>query len=333
MPDETVPSHVAYRTLAALRRRGIDAKSVLRRADIPMGVIDNPRGRITVEQMTRFARALWELTDDELWGLGPPMPRGSAYLVMMTAVHAPDLRGVFKRLEHASRVLPGWPDLRVETGERMTRVEVDASRLDDPEHLGTDLLVAVLHRAPGWLIGRRIPLHSVELPYPEPPYATDYVRTFGRLPRFGAASAAITFDNALLTAPVVRDEGDLARYMKAAPADFYSTRDYGSSSSDRVRKILEQSLRGEWPTSEQIAARLAMNADHLRRLLRDEGTSITAIKEELMRDTAIVSLTHSQEPVEELAARLGFSEASAFRRAFRRWTGSPPGTYRKSAKD
>jgi AraC-like DNA-binding protein len=95
-----------------------------------------------------------------------------------------------------------------------------------------------------------------------------------------------------------------------------------------VRRILARGLHSDWPPSAEVAARLAVSLQHLRRRLRDEGTSITRIREDIIRDAAIASLVRGEESVHELSARLGFSEPSAFRRAFRRWTGSPPGAYR-----
>jgi AraC-like DNA-binding protein len=166
------------------------------------------------------------------------------------------------------------------------------------------------------------------MPFSEPAYRDDYRIVFGRVPVFDTEGAAFTLDSALLDAPVVRDERDLAGYLRDSPADLFATRDYASTPADQVHKILERGLRGPWPAPEQIAARLRVSPQHLRRLLREQGTSITAIKEEILRDAAITSLVQGTEPVDHLAARLGFSEASAFRRAFRRWTGSPPGAYR-----
>jgi AraC-like DNA-binding protein len=105
----------------------------------------------------------------------------------------------------------------------------------------------------------------------------------------------------------------------------------GGSTTERVRRILERGLGGDWPSSEQVAARLSVSLQHLRRRLREEGTSISRIREQIRRDAAISSLTGGEEPVSDLSARLGFSEPSAFRRAFRRWTGCPPGAYRPGA--
>ena len=55
------------------------------------------------------------------------------------------------------------------------------------------------------------------------------------------------------------------------------------------------------------------------------------MKDEIRRDLAIESLSLGEESVSELATRLGFSEPSAFHRAFRRWTGQAPGVYRSLA--
>lgn len=332
MSAQTVPIHFVHRFLLQVERRGIDAAPLLRAAGISGDIAYNPRTRVTVEQAAKVTRDVWRLTDDELFGIGPPIPRGTFQLVAMSLIHGPDLRTMLTRMDDATRVLPGVPQLTATVGERVTRVQMDVSELDDPEHLGTDLLTAFVHRVAGWLIGRRIPLLRLEFPYPEPPFAADYLPIFGVLPVFGAETVAFEFDNGLLSSPIVRSELDLAHFLSDQPTVWYATRDYGTTTADQVRKILEQGLKGEWPTPEEIGARLAMSAQHVRRLLREEDTSISQIKEEILRDAAIESLVRGEESVHDLAARLGFSEASAFRRAFRRWTGSPPGAYRDTTQ-
>ncbi|RSM89713.1 AraC family transcriptional regulator [Kibdelosporangium aridum] len=330
MSTQTVPIHVVHRVLKQAQRRGTDVMPLLRAAGIPGDIAYRPKTRVTIEQMAKVTRGLWQLTNDELFGIGPPIPLGTMKFVALSIIHAPDLREVIIRFCGASKVLTGVPRVKAHFGETVTRVEMDVSKLDDPENLGTELLIALVHRLSSWLIGRRISLKAVELPYPEPPYAADYQPMYGRIPTFDGqpGCVAIEFDSALLDAPVVRDEKDLAEYMSDQPGVWYARRDFGSTTADQVRKILERGLSGTWPTAEEIADRLSVSVQHLRRLLRDQKTSVSEIKEEILRDAAIASLVRGEESVDDLAVRLGFSEASAFRRAFRRWTGSPPGAYR-----
>jgi AraC-like DNA-binding protein len=78
---------------------------------------------------------------------------------------------------------------------------------------------------------------------------------------------------------------------------------------------------------EEVAARLAVSTPTLRRRLAAEGTSFQQIRDQLRRDVAIAALAAGAVSIEDLARQLGFSEPSAFHRAFRRWTGSAPRSY------
>jgi AraC-like DNA-binding protein len=327
----TVPVDFVRAAVATAARRGLDVEALLSSAGVDPGLLARDRARVTVEQVTRITRELWRITDDELFGLGPwPVPRGSMRLVCFGLINCPDLRTAIARLAEYRRLLPGMPPMSLQAGPDTTRFTLDTSVLDDPEHLLTDFLLAAVHRFTGWAIGRRIRLHQVEFPYSAPRNVADYDLVFGAPLAFGADRAALVFGSDILTAPIMQTEESLIAYERNAPADLLSRRDYGTSLSDQVRKILEQGLKGNWPAADDVAARLAMSPQTVRRKLSEEATSITQIKEDILRDAAIASLVRGQETVEEFASRLGFSEPSAFRRAFRRWTGSPPGSYRRA---
>lgn len=62
----------------------------------------------------------------------------------------------------------------------------------------------------------------------------------------------------------------------------------------------------------------------------DEGESYRNILDELRRDLAIGMLSDSTKTLAEIADTLGFSETSAFHRAFKKWTGTRPGEYRSA---
>lgn len=324
-----LPGDIVRRLVRIGERRGLDVASLLRRTGIPVDGSGRPlTTRTTPAQVAELTQELWILSGDELFGLGPPAPLGLFQLVMRSVIHAPDLQAALQRLAEAGKVHSGMPGLGVSVCDETVVVEIDISRLDDPDHLGAELLAALVHRMLGWLIGRRIGLQALRLPWPAPAYAADYERVFGPYPIFDAGHLSLAFDKRLLSSPLVRDEDELADYLRDQPNVWFMTRDYGSSTADRVRRILERGLRGHWPRPDAIAAQLNVSTQHLRRLLRGEHTSIGQIKEDILRDAAIASLARGEESIGALARRLGFSEASAFRRAFRRWTGQSPGAYR-----
>lgn len=106
---------------------------------------------------------------------------------------------------------------------------------------------------------------------------------------------------------------------------------YGHDFSDRIRRVLRSSDPARWPDFTALASSLNMSESTLRRRLLAEGQSYQCIKDELRSDRAIAMLRESTESVESIALQLGYAEPSAFHRAFRKWTGTRPGSYRSAS--
>jgi AraC-like DNA-binding protein len=69
----------------------------------------------------------------------------------------------------------------------------------------------------------------------------------------------------------------------------------------------------------------------LRRRLRSEGQSFASIKEEIRSTLAQSLLRESDLSVADIACEVGFTEPSAFHRAFRKWTGASPAAFRRDS--
>ena len=98
-----------------------------------------------------------------------------------------------------------------------------------------------------------------------------------------------------------------------------------SEFADDVRRLLRVRLTGK---VEDIADLLAMNRRTLSRRLRGTGTPYSAIANEVRFETARQLLEDTKVPLSQIAAALGYSEASAFARAFKRWSGKTPTSWR-----
>ena len=85
----------------------------------------------------------------------------------------------------------------------------------------------------------------------------------------------------------------------------------------------------DMPELKEVASALDVHPQTLRRRLSAEGITFQEIKNQLRRDTALHLLGKQGVNIEEIAYRSGFSESSAFIRAFKSWTGVTPYTYRK----
>lgn len=109
--------------------------------------------------------------------------------------------------------------------------------------------------------------------------------------------------------------------------------DYGSTVTGRVRHLIGRALpTGPVPAPEELAERLSVSPQTLRRQLAAEGTTYQRLRDQVRRDHAIAVLTGGRISIERLSRQLGFSEPSAFHRAFRRWTGETPRAYQARAR-
>ena len=152
---------------------------------------------------------------------------------------------------------------------------------------------------------------------------------------FGASQTAMHFEGSALSAPVVQTAMTLQQFLRTAPQSVFLKYRNEDSWSARLRRRLRGSVEesNSWPVFEELAAEFGTSAITLRRRLEREGISYQAIKDQLRSDVAIDYLCNSNLSVDEIAARVGFQDASAFHRAFKRWSGLQPGEYRRRQAD
>jgi AraC-like DNA-binding protein len=198
-----------------------------------------------------------------------------------------------------------------------------------PRTFAHEVLLMLLHGVACWLVGRRIPISRAHFSYPEPAHAAEYRLMYCTDLTFDMPDTRIVFDADYLDLPVVQNERTVKEFLRTAPENILVKYKNGSSMSARIRRRLRQFLPGEVPDFDTLAAELNMTTATLRRRLHEEGASYQGIKDQLRRDLAISYLSHSGRSVMDIALELGFSERSAFHRAFRKWTGASPGEFRR----
>jgi AraC-like DNA-binding protein len=181
-----------------------------------------------------------------------------------------------------------------------------------------------------WLAARRIPLQAVDYRGPPPPNVAETARVFQASVRHGRPYFGLTFEARWLQLPVVQNSQSLREFLQQAPANLLVKYRDKASVTERIRRLLRSHLRGDMPSLEEVGRVLGMTPQTLRRRLQEEGQGFQALKDNLRRDAAIEYLARPDMTLLDIADQLGFSEASTFHRAFKKWTGVAPGEYRHS---
>ena len=96
-----------------------------------------------------------------------------------------------------------------------------------------------------------------------------------------------------------------------------------------VKDYILSQLPKQQPSLKQIANFLSTSERTLQRRLMDYDCSIKQLIDETKKDIAINYIVNSQLSMQDIATMLGFSEQSAFHRAFKRWTNLAPSLYRE----
>lgn len=175
------------------------------------------------------------------------------------------------------------------------------------------------------LIGGPVPLHEMRLRFAEGPSAEPYRSFFGVPVRFDCPTSTAVFDPALLDQRLPQANEHTAQVCRAQCQELAEHR---RGRGGTARAVRERLLRhGGSGGMEDAARALHVTSRTLRRKLAEEGTSYRALVAEVRQLLAEDLLRGGTLPVEAVAARLGYAEASSFVHAFRRWTGVTPAAY------
>jgi AraC-like DNA-binding protein len=148
---------------------------------------------------------------------------------------------------------------------------------------------------------------------------------------FNQDCISLSFDNNYLEHPVVQNEASVENYVRRAPLDIYLPLNAAGDVSLEVRKQIQDMLtKTHFPLGlQELATRMQLNPQTLRRQLQREGSSYNSIKTQVRRDIAMHHLGRGETSIETIAEKVGYTEPSAFIRAFKAWTGFTPLQFKK----
>ena len=177
-------------------------------------------------------------------------------------------------------------------------------------------------------IGRPMSEGRFELPFPEPEHAALYRELFHAPVRFGCPQAAVVVPATWLS--IESPFADHALYRGALQQVHRGARLLQGDQllAARVEQLLAR--RGARLGLSNAARLLGVSERTLNRRLADQGTSFQTLVNHSLRARALALLQDRELSVAEVAYTLGYGDAANFSRAFRRWFGQPPGSYRAS---
>lgn len=173
----------------------------------------------------------------------------------------------------------------------------------------------------------RLP-RSVTIGHEAPPEAELYGRYLQCPVSFGADATQIVYDPSVLDdRPPLTNRITLAMLCDSCERLIGRDRRAAGVTGDVARALMERP--GQFPSMGQVAVTLGMTSRTLRRRLAEERETFTRIYDQVRCDLATEYLSQGGFSVADVAALIGFNDATNFRRSFRRWAGKPPSAVRR----
>jgi AraC-like DNA-binding protein len=195
--------------------------------------------------------------------------------------------------------------------------------------LGTVTLLRQLTR-----MGAAEPL-ALDVAFQHPPIPNDvhaaYEKAIGCRVRYRASDTRIVLPRSLLDRALSAPNAGLFAYLEKHASVLQSKVADATSTAGKVRELVAERIREGEPEQRAIAKKLALSERTLQRRLQAENVSFADLVDEVRADLARMYLTDPKLAIFEVAFLLGYSEPSAFNRAFRRWTGQSPSQFRRKS--
>ena len=174
-----------------------------------------------------------------------------------------------------------------------------------------------------WSTGEQLQANSISFSHPALANPDRYQQLLGVPVEFEAAHNSLRIPAAALSLPLIYANPALCQHLRTL-ADQLLEQLGSQSLSASVRDLLRQHPR--WG-KEKVAEQMAMSGRHLIRKLSEEGTSFKLLRDALLQGMAEQALKEGLK-LFDIAEKLGFSDESAFAKAFKRWTGMTPAQFR-----
>ncbi len=332
--DATVPAGIARAILSAAEARGVARDELVAASGFDPDLLEDGDARAPAVSVARLWHEAGRLTGADTFGLDlgaafseSTMPLAGR-LICASGSLGEGLARVFEYYRVFNDVHPA--DIKAEGDQVVVEVHTKAIPLALPRHaveFAFSWFVAVASRA----VGERVHLTRVSFQHGPPRDAGAHARVFGCPVAFDADETLMVVPMHLLERPNASPDPYLVELLASHAQNLLAKLPARASTVARLRAVLAELLPRADASIELVSEAMGASPRSLQRKLREEGTTFSEVTDDLRADLAKEHLRGRAKSIAEIALLVGFSDQSAFHRAFVRWTGKTPGEFRKGS--
>ncbi|MCP2072680.1 UNVERIFIED_ORG: AraC-like DNA-binding protein [Pseudomonas lini] len=336
LPPNHTESHSSPSTVLAsvitgfeafVESQGANADTILARAGLKRGLALKPSSAIPLRGYCRALNEAVTATKNDnlgLWFGEQFMPCYSGLLGYL-ALSAPTLKSALQGLLDRFPIHQQASYLRLNMCNDLYYLEYqvwDTTVIDRRQDAELSLckFLNIIRRA----MGKQWAPLEVHFRHAKPAAWQEHRWVFGTDVKFGQSRNALVFRGDILAQPMPNADPTLQGVITQALDGLSSSRSPTTSLAQQVKMHITEMFHDGSPHLEDIVRRMSIPSWTLHRRLSRENVSFKTLLEEVRKEMVPVLMRQQPMTISELATRLGYSEVSAFSRAFQRWHGVSP---------
>ncbi len=315
--------------LEYLENEGFDLTTTLDRVGIPRSALEDTRARFPKGRFEALWQIASEATGDPTLALrvSTMVKPNTLGIIGYLASASESRRNAFELVKGLTPLL--WEDFEcdLESDGEVAFIRCGTSSKPHASRFTTEYAVGLTVAMSRVLGAARSDPLEARFSHPAPAYADEYERIL-RLPvRFDAGEDGVLFPVSMMDSLNPSADAALRQLLERYAADQLARIPTSARFSQRIRACIVSMLPLGGLTADAVATQFSMSNRTLRRRLQEEATSYHEILDEVRAELARHYLTKEKRGIDEVAFLLGFSDPSAFTKAFRRWTGHTPADF------
>lgn len=310
--------------------QGLDPFELLNEVGLPRDILQQTEGLMSYRKLAALLQLGADRSQNPLFGLQYGLFQGVSvfgpllYLIRNTGTVGQGLQ----ELAHYYHLHSSAAQVLIEVHGSHATLSYTAEEHTMPGmRQASELALGVGNQLMRTLIGNRWHPETVMFQHAPGAPLAQYRRLLGTTPQFNSSNNAWLFDARMLSIPLASADTELHRLMKQHVESL--ERVTVDQLPDHVQRLLRNLLPKGRVTVEQVAEYLVLSPRSLQRYLANEGTSFKQLLDETRQAMAHRYLRDSTISFTQLAGLLGYSDLSAFSRAFQNWFGLSPTEWQK----
>ncbi len=318
--------------LPVAQAAGLDIPKKLKDAGIDPALLSDKEAMVPLDAAMRLRESILSVSQNTAFALhaGERLPYGAFDLIDYICASSENVAAAMRNLcRYYELISLPSNKLRFRVVDGMGYLKLSQDDLIGFEQQGVEFIFAVTVTRIQRATGQATAPHSLSFRFSKPKYIEEYRRIFKAPMKFNQSVDEICLSEKQLALLPVQDEPGLHQLLRGYAEKALANIPRQNDLVEQVLSRLQDAFRSGEPSMRSIAGDLGLSERTLSRRLKTEQTSFAMLRDTLRTKLAQNYLQDPSLTITDISFLLGFSQPSAFHRAFKRWSGLTPLEYRE----